>query len=126
PSMTACFEVTRPMTVRKPTLLPEPDSPTTPSVSPGAREQELPSTALTRPSSVGKCTLRFLTSRRGLATPYLLTDRLRTHPIRVPGVTREEIALDVTAREIHGKLNAPCGVADKMDCPGGIPVVGGR
>src|SRR5436190_1546728 len=68
PSMMACFDVTRPMTVRKPTLLPEPDSPTTPSVSPEASEKEMPSTALTRPSSVGKCTFRFLTSRRGSAT----------------------------------------------------------
>src|SRR2546421_8619626 len=81
PSMTACFDVTRPITVRNPTLLPEPDSPTTPSVSPEASEKEMPSTALTRPSSVGKCTFRFLTSRRGSATPYLLTDRLRTHPV---------------------------------------------
>ncbi len=71
PSMMACFDVTRPITVRKPTLLPEPDSPTTPSVSPGATEKEMPSTALTRPSSVGKCTFRFLTSRRGSAKSVL-------------------------------------------------------
>jgi hypothetical protein len=44
----------RPMTVRNETLLPDPDSPTTPSVSPGSRENEIPSTALTKPSSVGK------------------------------------------------------------------------
>jgi hypothetical protein len=45
---------TSPSTVRKVTDLPDPDSPTMPSVSPGWRENETPSTALTRPSSVGK------------------------------------------------------------------------
>src|SRR5213595_1608387 len=58
----------RPITVRNVTLLPEPDSPTTPRVSPGAIESVTPSTALTTPSSVGKWTLRFLTSRTGSAT----------------------------------------------------------
>ena len=53
------------MIVRKLTLLPEPDSPTTPRVSPGSIENETPSTALTNPSSVGKWTLRSLTSRSG-------------------------------------------------------------
>ena len=52
--MIACLESIRPMTVRKETLLPDPDSPTTPSVSPGSSENETPSTAFTNPSSVGK------------------------------------------------------------------------
>ena len=54
PLMRASFLVTSPITVRKLTLLPEPDSPTTPRVSPGETVNETPSTALTRPSSVGK------------------------------------------------------------------------
>ena len=45
------------MTVSELTLLPEPDSPTMPSVSPGAIEYDTPSTAFTTPSSVLKCTL---------------------------------------------------------------------
>ncbi len=40
------------------TDLPEPDSPTTPSVSPLSRSNETPSTALTTPSRVWKCILR--------------------------------------------------------------------
>ncbi len=46
------------------TLLPEPDSPTMPSTSPGSSVNETPSTALTTPSSVRNETLRFLTSSR--------------------------------------------------------------
>lgn len=40
------------------TLLPDPDSPTMPSVLPRARSNDSPSTALTTPSSVRKCTVR--------------------------------------------------------------------
>src|SRR3972149_5209487 len=66
--MLACFEVIRPRTVRKVTLFPDPDSPTTPSVSPAARLNETPSTALTKPSSVGKCTFRSRTWSRDSVT----------------------------------------------------------
>ena len=68
PSIRACLRVTRPMIVRNETLLPDPDSPTTPSVCPGYTENETPSTALTSPSSVGKWTFRFRTSSSGSAT----------------------------------------------------------
>ena len=44
-----------PMIVRQVTLLPEPDSPTMPSVLPFSTEKLTPSTALTMPSSVRKC-----------------------------------------------------------------------
>ena len=40
--------------VRLVTLLPQPDSPTIPSVSPGSTANETPSTACTTPSSVSK------------------------------------------------------------------------
>ena len=50
------------------TLLPEPDSPTIPSTSPGETENETPSTARTMPSSVRKETCRSLTSRSGSVT----------------------------------------------------------
>src|SRR5215472_13457077 len=49
------------------TLLPEPDSPTMPSVSPSATVKDTPSTALTTPSSVRKLTLRLRTSSSGSA-----------------------------------------------------------
>src|SRR5918911_5260014 len=61
----------RPITVSQVTLLPDPDSPTTPSVSPGEMASETPSTAFTTPSSVGKWTLRSFTSSRGSATDLL-------------------------------------------------------
>ena len=44
----------RPMIVRQVTLLPQPDSPTMPSVLPFSTEKLTPSTALTIPSSVRK------------------------------------------------------------------------
>src|SRR5918998_409729 len=50
------------------TLLPLPDSPTIPNVSPGSRENDTPSTALTTPSWVLKCVLRLLTSSIATAT----------------------------------------------------------
>ena len=55
-----------PMIVRQVTLLPEPDSPTIPSVWPLSTENETPSTARTTPSSVLKYVFRSLTSRRGI------------------------------------------------------------
>ena len=59
-----------PMIVRQVTLLPEPDSPTMPSVFPFSTENETPSTALTMPSSVRKYVLRSLTSSRAIAEAY--------------------------------------------------------
>src|SRR5260221_10382245 len=44
------------------TDLPQPDSPTMPSVSPAASSNETPSTACTTPSRVKNCVLRSLTS----------------------------------------------------------------
>src|ERR1700682_527764 len=46
------------------TDLPQPDSPTTPRVSPFSMYRSTPSTARTTPSSVKKYVLRFLTSSR--------------------------------------------------------------
>ncbi len=48
------------------TLLPEPDSPTMPSVRPRSSANDSPSTALTRPSSVGKWIRRSRTSRNAV------------------------------------------------------------
>src|SRR5205085_10184888 len=59
----------RPMIVRQVTLLPEPDSPTIPSVLPFSIEKLTPSTALTMPSSVRKYGLRSLTSSRAIDQP---------------------------------------------------------
>src|SRR4249919_241265 len=47
------------------TLLPDPDSPTIASVSPGSRWNDTPSTAVTVPRSVRNRVVRFLTSSSG-------------------------------------------------------------
>src|SRR2546421_9535095 len=57
-----------PMIVRQVTLLPEPDSPTIPSVCPFSIEKVTPSTAFTMPSSVRKWVLRSRTSRSAIST----------------------------------------------------------
>ena len=55
--------LSRPMIARFETLLPEPDSPTTPSVSPRDRVKLTSETAWTTPSAVGKRTVSPRTSR---------------------------------------------------------------
>src|SRR5205085_9978827 len=62
PSISALLRSTRPITVRKVTLLPDPDSPTTPSVLPRSSSKLTPETALTIPSSVRKRVCRSVTS----------------------------------------------------------------
>ena len=63
PLMRERFAFSSPRIARLVTLLPEPDSPTMPSVSPRSSVNERPDTALTIPSSVGNCTTRSRTSR---------------------------------------------------------------
>jgi len=59
----------RPMIVRQVTLLPDPDSPTIPSVRPFSIENVTPSTALTIPSSVLKYVFRSRTSSSAIDDP---------------------------------------------------------
>ena len=54
----------RPMTVRAVTLLPEPDSPTMPRISPASRLKVTSSTAVISPRAVWKAVVRLRTSRR--------------------------------------------------------------
>ena len=56
----------RPMIESAVTDLPQPDSPTIPSVLPFSSEQLTPSTARTVPSRVKKCVRRSLTSRSAI------------------------------------------------------------
>ncbi len=53
---------------RQATVLPQPDSPTMPSVSPGLRVKLTPSTARTIPSAVWKYVRRFSTLSKGALT----------------------------------------------------------
>src|SRR3954469_9346262 len=68
----------RPSSASVETLLPEPDSPTIPSVSPGKRSYETPSTAWTIPSSVLNSTTRSSIERIGSGTypPLLRVERV--------------------------------------------------
>ena len=65
------------MTVMKVWLLPEPLSPTTPSVSPRATFRETPRTAGTGPSWVSKVTFRSSIARTGGAASDADKGRLR-------------------------------------------------
>jgi len=56
---------TRRMTERARTVLPHPDSPAMPRVSPSLTQRSTPSTALTVPRAVSKCVLRFSIWRIG-------------------------------------------------------------
>src|SRR2546425_2170968 len=61
----------RRMSERAVTVLPQPDSPTSPSVSPAASSKDTPSTARTTPSRVKNCVYRSLTSRSsGTPLPF--------------------------------------------------------
>src|SRR2546425_2898965 len=59
------------MSERAVTVLPQPDSPTSPSVSPAASSKDTPSTARTTPSRVKNCVCRSLTARSsGTPLPF--------------------------------------------------------
>src|SRR5215468_6402302 len=68
----------RPSRVSVETLLPEPDSPTMPRISPGKMSYDTPSTAWTIPSSVLNSTTRSLIERSGSGThsPLLRVERV--------------------------------------------------
>src|SRR3954465_5889705 len=70
------------------TLLPEPDSPTTPSTSPSSRLRLTPSTARITPPALGKSTDRFSSSRRSTGLSFQL---------RVEGVAQS------VANEVEGE-----------------------
>ena len=71
PSTCACEVLAcRPMSVRLVTDLPEPDSPTSASVSPGWIENETSATLWMRPASVAKEVDRLRTSSRGDAMAF--------------------------------------------------------
>src|SRR5215469_1543410 len=63
--MTALGSLISPITLISETVLPEPDSPTTPTISWVSMRKEIPPTARSRPCSVRKETVRSRTSRSG-------------------------------------------------------------
>src|SRR6266508_4783596 len=88
PSKTAAPDSTRPLRASRPriasdvTLFPHPDSPTIPSVSPGAMSNVIPLTACTVPRRVEKRTCRSSTERRAsLATGAQLRIKRLAQPV---------------------------------------------
>src|ERR1700674_4337568 len=84
-----------PMIVRNTWLLPAPDSPTTPTVSPSPKANDTSLTALTSPSGVSKRVLRWLTSRSATSTV-----------LRVEGVAQpvaDEVEAEQGGREEDGR-----------------------
>src|SRR5262245_11305785 len=73
------------------TLLPEPDSPTMPSVSPGKTSYEMSSTACTMPSSVLNSTTRFRIDRIGSSSG---TNSSLLRIERVPQAVADEVDAD--------------------------------
>src|SRR4051794_40788327 len=88
------------------TLLPQPDSPTMPSVSPGETSNDTPSTARVTPSSVKKNVARSRTERRGVIS----------HP---PREARVEAVAQAVAEEVHGEHHDGERDAGCEDRPGG-------
>ncbi len=70
--VTLAFSSRRPMIASDVTDLPEPDSPTMPSVRPGSRSKLTPRTASTVPASEAKLTRRSRTERSASVMPGLL------------------------------------------------------
>src|SRR5215471_4494202 len=87
------FAARSPITLRNAWLLPEPDSPTTPTVSPSAIAKDTSLTALTSPSGVSKRVLRFSTSSSATSTI-----------LGVEGVA-QSVADEVEAEQGGGKEN---------------------
>src|SRR5438128_2719932 len=100
PPKFACPDSTRPFRERRPriasdvTLLPHPDSPTMPSVSPGAMSKEIPLTACTVPRRVSNRTRRSSTLSSGSLT------------------TRAQLRIDGLAQPVADQVEAEHGDDD--------------
>src|SRR6202030_2144008 len=93
------FAARSPITVRNVWLLPDPDSPTTPTVSPSAIAKDTSLTALTSPSGMVKRVLRFLTS----SSATMLNNPCST-VLGVEGVA-QPVADEVEAEQGGGEEN---------------------
>src|SRR5438309_6207933 len=110
---------TRPRTDIAVTLLPQPDSPTMPSVSPGYSSKLTSRTALTSPSSVKKDVLRFLTSSTGRVIPVPPSAGYRASALLsgiecVPKAVSEEV--ERQQRNRQGYRRKQCDVRDEPNC----------
>src|SRR6202030_1317086 len=97
--VTRPFAARSPITVSNVWLLPDPDSPTTPTVSPSAIAKDTSLTALTSPSRMVKRVLRFLTS----SSAKMLNNPCST-VLGVEGVA-QPVADEVEAEQGGGEEN---------------------
>src|SRR5262244_387182 len=104
----------RRMIDRAVTLLPEPDSPTMPRVSPLLMCRSMPSTARTTPSSVKKCVFKPLTSSSRSAIRVSFT-RARALPPGGDLAERVQRTLDVVAVDVLVGHAADRGGADSVN-----------
>src|SRR5579885_179528 len=111
----------RPMMAAPVSDLPAPDSPTTPSTSPGAMAKETPSTAVTSPRRVAKAMRRFSTCNSGLRSDAMAARRGAIDAqARIDGVVEEiddEIDDDEEEGDKHeiGRHHGNVGEADRLD-----------
>src|SRR5580704_994864 len=89
PTMRATFSGRSRMTDNAVTLLPQPDSPTMPSVSPAATSKLTPSTARVTPSALKKCVLRLRTLRSFSLTSLSQASREARVEVVAQAVTHE-------------------------------------
>src|SRR6266480_2187404 len=82
------------MTASEDTDLPDPDSPTMPSTSPGCTWYDSPRTAVTGPASLGKVTDRSVTSSRGSVIG-------RRQQARSSGAPRVQGVAQAVADQVH-------------------------
>src|SRR3954467_8759869 len=102
---------TSPMMESAVTLLPQPDSPTMPSVRPASSSKLTPSTARNSPASVAKCVLRFLTSSNFVFGSRAVRDAGRTR-LRRQATNERLVALQALAVE---PLELPNGLGMVVD-----------
>src|SRR5262245_62612434 len=84
-------EAIRRSTESEVTLLPQPDSPTIASVSPGMIAKDTPSTARTMPSRVKKCVLRSSISSSGTSPAIALHAASKARVERIAHAVTQEI-----------------------------------
>ena len=112
-------------------VLPQPDSPTRPSVSPGAMSNEMPSTARTAPLTrakspvlMGKCLVRLRTESSGAAASVMRVRPVLRRRAGACGVARRSgSAAEMTARrvrrvELVQRRMLACGSAPRRSCSG--------
>src|SRR2546423_1438397 len=125
PLRTRPLRASRPRTASDVTLLPHPDSPTIPSVSPRAISKETPLTAYTVPRRVENSTLRSSTPRSGsLAFTQLRVERLaQTVADQVEAEHREDDRDARDDREERGRLEVVVHVREHRSPFGGRRVL---